>query len=134
MNKTIAVLISGFLIFVGIVACGTIPANQQTPQQIAAQVCPAMQITIANLSTLEGLDAQAKADLVTAQPIVSAVCAAGGTVDAASLQTLSATALPALIKIADAAPLKHELHDQIVLGLTVAQITLAGVLQVETPK
>lgn len=113
-----------------IAGCATAPgAPRQTPQQIAAQVCPAVQITVANLLVLRGLSTEAHDELATAAPIVDAVCAGTQAVDLASLKRLADTALPALIKIADAAPLQPSVHDQIIMGLTVGQIVLEGALQ-----
>jgi hypothetical protein len=133
----------GMLVLLAAVAAGAMSltgcaapvpgAPKPTPQQVLAQVCRAAQITVASLSGLRGLSAEAHDDLAAALPIVDAVCAAGATVDIASLKALRDTALPALIKIVDTAPLQPGVHDQIVLGLTVGQIVLAGALQAATP-
>lgn len=108
-------------------------APKPTPQQVLAQVCPAAQITVASLSVLRGLSDEAHEDLAVALPMVDSICAAGAKVDLASLRALNGTALPALLKIVDTAPLQPGVHDQIVLGLTVGQIVLAGALQAATP-
>lgn len=131
MLALIAVMAAGAMLLAGCAATAH-GATKSTPQQVLAQVCPAAQITVASLSALRGLSTEAHDDLLAAAPIVDAVCAAGATVDASSLRTLSETALPALIKIADAAPLSPSVHDQIVLGLTVGQIALAGAMKVAT--
>jgi len=110
--------------------CATAPgAPKQTPQQIAAQVCPAVQITVADLLVLHGLSTEAHDALTNAAPIVDAVCSGVQTVDMASLKRMADTALPMLIKIADAAPLQPSVHDQVIMGLTVGQIVLEGALQ-----
>jgi hypothetical protein len=110
--------------------CASAPAGQPlTPQQLAAQVCPAAQITVASLSVLRGLSVEAHEALVVVAPIVDAACAAGALDDIANLRALSERGLPALIKIADDSPLAPDVHDQIVLGLTVGQIVLTGALQ-----
>ena len=56
--------------------CVTAPrAEQLTPAQIAAQVCPAAQLTMASLSSLENLPPGARADIARAAPVVTAACA-----------------------------------------------------------
>ncbi|WP_116988836.1 hypothetical protein [Duganella sp. BJB475] len=132
MLLVIAMLAAGAMALTG---CATPApgAPKASPQQVLAQVCPAAQITVASLSVLRGLSTEAHDDLAVALPIVDAVCAAGATVDIASLKALNDTALPALIRIVETAPLQPGVHDQIVLGLTVGQIVLAGALQASGP-
>jgi len=108
--------------------CATGPAPRPTPAQIVAQVCPAAQLTMASLTALEDLPAAARADLTKASPIVGAVCAPGAAVDLSSLQELASTALPALLRIVDAAGLTPADHDKIVLSLTAGQIIIDGAL------
>lgn len=128
----------GALVLTAVIAAGLLltgcaaPGTQRpTPQQVLAQVCPAAQITVASLSVLRGLSTQAHDDLAVALPIVDAVCAAGAAVDVDSLKALNDTALPALLKIVDSAPLDPGVHDQIALGLTIGQIVLASALRAE---
>lgn len=118
-------LLAGALFLAGCAATGT---PRQTPQQLAAQVCPAAQVTISSLAALEGLTPAARVDLAQASPVVAAVCAPGAAVDLSSLRAMASTALPAMQRVVDAAGLPPDDHDRILLGLTVAQITLDGAL------
>lgn len=118
-------LLAGALILAG---CATTGAARPTPQQLAAQVCPAAQVTINSLAALEGLTPAARADLARAAPVVAAVCAPGAAVDLSNLRALAITALPAMLRIVDASGLPPDEHDRILLGLTVAKITLDGAL------
>ncbi len=128
----LAALAAGAMSLTG---CATTTPGAPAPsaRQVLAQVCPAAQITVASLSVLRGMSSEAHDDLAVALPIVDAVCAAGATVDIASLKALNDTALPALIKIVESAPLEPGVHDQIILGLTIGQIVLAGALQAAIP-
>ncbi|WP_295991537.1 hypothetical protein [Rugamonas sp.] len=116
-----------------LVGCATGAAPRPTPQQLAAQVCPAAQITIASLAALEDLPLAVGADLSRAVPIVGAVCVPGAAVDLGSLQALASTALPALLRIVEGSGLAPADHDRIVLGLTVGQIVLNGALMAAGP-
>lgn len=114
--------------------CATAPGAQKpAPAQVIAQVCPVVQITMASLLVLPGINEIARDDLATAGPIVNEVCAGAETVDLSSVRRLADTALPALIRIANVAPIQQYEHDQIVLSLTVGQVVLAGVLQAAKP-
>lgn len=131
MLVTLAIAAAAVLSMSG---CATAPGvPRQSPQQIAAQVCPATQTTVSGLLELRGLDAAAHSELVTAGQMVDAICASAGMVDLSSLKRMSDTVLPTMIRIAKAAPLDPGEHDQIVLELTVCQIVLDGALQAAQP-
>jgi hypothetical protein len=106
-------------------------AAAQTPAEIAAQVCPPLQTTLAGLNALVGLPIDAKVDLATVTPIVAAVCAAGTTVNFASLQTLQKSALPALVNALQASGMAVEQQNALVLDLTVAQLILTAAEQAQ---
>lgn len=79
---------------------GVAPQQAATPAptlpQVAAQVCPPVQASLAALQALPTLPAATQADLALAVPLVDAVCGVGATVDVSSLQALERTALPIL--------------------------------------
>lgn len=130
MRLAILPLLSIFAIAASmLVGCTTTAGTAQlTPAQVVAQVCPAVQITMTSLAALEDLPVSAIADLAKAAPVVQVVCSPNATIDLSSLQAMSSTAFPALLRIADAAGLSPAEHDRIVLGLTVSQIAIDGAL------
>ena len=69
-----------------------------SPQQIATQICPALQITISGMQAIAGLPAGATGTLAQAQTAADALCAASrvlSAADAASLEQLAfQTVLP----------------------------------------
>jgi hypothetical protein len=130
-------LISALAIAVFLSACtstGTTasPATQN-PAQVAAQICPPIQTALSGLNALAGLPAGAKADLDTVTPLVAGVCAAGESVNLASLQTLQQTALPAIINAVKASGMVVEQQNSVILDITAAQLVLTAVTQVQHP-
>lgn len=126
---------------VALAACGTLTAGPGTPvgspagkspAQIAAQVCPPLQATLTSLQGLI-LAPSAMADIALASTAVNTVCALGSTVNLANLQTIVATALPALVTVVKASPLTVAQQNAIILDLSVAQIIISGALAVATP-
>lgn len=124
-----------------LIGCGTLTAGPGTPvgspagkspAQIAAQVCPPLQATLTSLQGLI-LAPSAMADIALASTAVNTVCALGSTVNLANLQTIVATALPALVTVVKASPLTVAQQNAIILDLSVAQIIISGALAVATP-
>lgn len=105
-----------------------IPLNQ-TPAQIAEQICPPLQAALTGLDMLVGLPPTVKADLDAITPIVAGVCAAGATVDVSSLQALSKTALPTLINVVKASGLAVEKQNSVILDIEAAQFVLSAIVQ-----
>ena len=114
----------GALVFsvASLVGCADIAQqNAQTPAQIAAQVCPPIQATLASLQALPNLSDTAQANLTLAVPIVNTACGIGATVDMSGLQALERTALPILSDLVKAAPLSPAEQD----GIVAAQLVLS---------
>ncbi|VVD75410.1 hypothetical protein PHO31112_00814 [Pandoraea horticolens] len=111
-----------------ITACSTTGQSVSTPAQVAARVCPPVEVAITSLQQVSGMSDTALHALADAQPVVSAVCAAGSTVDAVNLQTLASAGLPAIITVVKASPLSAQDQDRIVMGVTTAQILLAAAI------
>ncbi|WP_147291627.1 hypothetical protein [Pandoraea pnomenusa] len=63
-------------------ACSTTAQSVPSPSQVAARVCPPVEVAIASLQQVSGMSNGALQSLAEAQPVVNAVCAAGSTVDA----------------------------------------------------
>lgn len=109
-------------------ACSTTGQAVQTPAQVAARVCPPVEVAITSLKQVNGMSDAALNALDQAQPIVSAVCAAGTSVDAVNLQVLATAGLPAIITVVKASPLSAQDQDRIILGVTTAQILLTAAI------
>lgn len=109
-------------------ACSTTAQSIPSPSQVAARVCPPVEVAIASLQQVSGMSDGALQSLAEAQPVVNAVCAAGSTVDAVNLQTLASAGLPAIITVVKASPLSLQDQDRIVMGVTTAQIFLAATI------
>lgn len=118
----------GMAALLSMTGCATTGGAPESPQQVAARVCPALQITGQNLLALDGLDEPAHAALLDAKPLVDAVCSAGA-VDVTTLRSLSESALPVLAKVINTAPLPQDQKARLMVSLTVAQIGIAGMLQ-----
>ena len=101
-------------------------AKVPSPAAVAAQICPSVQAVLPILSVPGVLAPEAEADLAIATPIINTVCAAGAAVQVADLHTLSANALPVLLKVAQTLPAKDQ--QAATLAIAVAQAALAPVL------
>lgn len=113
----------------GAPAAGLAPAPPiQTPAQIAARACPALTVTVTNLQGLIGLSDAAQAQLAKAHQIVDVACGAGAVVDVTSLQALLASGIPALQDLVRNAGLPMDDANQLLIGLSVAQVVLAGLV------
>jgi hypothetical protein len=113
----------------GTSAAGMPPAIvAQTPTQIAARVCPALTVTVTNLQGLMGLSDSIQAKLDNAHQIVDVACGAGAVVNLTSLRTLMDSGIPALQDLVRGAGLPNDDANQLLLGLSVAQVVLAGLV------
>lgn len=111
------------VLFLG--ACSTPPAAQ-SPQQIAAQVCPPLLAVLEDLADpLVIMPVGAKADIAIAAPIVAAVCSVNGKIDPTNLQSLAKTGWPALIHAVETS---SHLTQQAQDNLEVAKIVVDAVL------
>lgn len=129
MKKALLSILGIVLVMATAIACtATGGLVQQTPAQVAAQVCPPVNSGIDALQSMQAsLSATAQKDLTTAEPIVTAVCAAGATVTSTSLRALAKTALPAISTIVQATNLPNK--NDVVLALGIAQGVLNAVIQ-----
>ena len=129
MKKNLLYTIFAAIASIAIVAACTTPSGQQeTPAQIAAQVCPPTQAALTSLQALNGLPEGATKDLATVAPIVNAVCSASATVTTVNLQSLAQNALPTIITIVKASPLSSDDQNKIILDVTAAQIIVDAVM------
>jgi len=113
---------------VAFAGCTSAPVSIPTPQQLVTDFCPIVNADLAVLSVSPLLTASQQSLLTnTIIPDNKAVCAAGAVINVASLQTLQATAFPALITLVGSLP---DLPNQpaILLGLTLAQPILTQII------
>ena len=102
MNKSFRILASVTLAFATamLAGCPTVPANgtvtQQSPQQIAALICPVIQQSISQLQTVGTTNANVSNDLSKASIYVTEACSVTAVVNFQNLQALVTTGVPAL--------------------------------------
>ncbi len=108
-----------------------------TPAQLVTvvnkQFCPQAQIVVGSLRALVGQPADVQAALDAGAPVLAAFCAANATVDAASIQTLAETTLPALRNAVTAAVLDVDQKNSIILAIGATQIILNGIISAQVP-
>lgn len=138
MKKLLNIFIAA-LVAVALTACGTVAtpistgtAPVKSPQQIAAQICPDLTVTLSSLQALI-LPPNVTADLNSASFAVSLVCGVGATVNLASLQTVLATGLPALVSAIKASGMSTAAQNNAILLVSAAQIIVSGILAANTP-
>lgn len=128
-------IITSIAAVIALSACGTQTttgtSTVQTPQQIAAQVCPPVETALTGLQSLVGLPLDAMAAINTAIPVVNGVCAASATVNLASLQTLQQTALPAIMNAVKASSMSAEQQNAVVLDITAAKLIVTAFVQAQ---
>ena len=101
----------------------------QTPAEVAAAVCPQINVTLMSLGAL-ALDPKAMADIAIANEAVKLVCAPGAVVvDFSSLQNVANSSLPLLLGAVKDAGLEVAKQNELVLQLTGANIILNGAIQ-----
>lgn len=140
--KTFALALVATLL-VALAGCSTTTGVKPLqPAQIAAIACPQLNLVHAQLTALNAvlvanpataaIGAKATAQLAVVHPIVTAMCngaAAAPTVNAANIQALIQTGLPALSHLAGSLPLTPVQQAQVQAALVVAE-TAAGVVGV----
>lgn len=120
-------LISTCLVLAGCAAPAA-GGKAQTPQEIAAAVCPQVQGTLTALGAL-ALEPKAMADLEIAGKAVGVVCGAGAVVEFASLQTMANSSLPMILGAIKDAGLEAAEQNRLVLNVTAANLILNGAIQ-----
>lgn len=129
--KTISRTIFAVLAMLAMTACAPMQpqGSAQSPQQIAAQLCPSVTIALMSLQSLEGLSAGDTAALDKISNIVTPVCATvagGGLVAAMDLKTFASTYSPVLVSIVKSSSLATDQKNRILLDLAVAQIAITA--------
>lgn len=123
MQKVLIVLFSIF----ALTACQT-TGNKPTPAEIAAQVCPTMDVTLAVLQASPAISDGAKEEITRGQPIVRALCAPGAIADVSSLADLSDRMVPVLIQAIGESTLKDKEKQTLLLSVALIQIALNSVV------
>jgi len=128
IKKTLLVLAT----MIGLAACTTpvtINGTPQTPAQIAAIVCPIVNSDLAALQQLTDISASDKAAIQTKlQPIVTAACAATGTVNISNLQSLATTGYPVAQSLIQNSSLNAADKSNALIALNLLNGTLQAVL------
>ena len=97
-------ILFGALLLTG---CASVP-QMQTPQQIAAQVCPSVRAVLTMLSVPGTVPNVSQQDLANVAPTVDKVCLDLQNVDALSLRALHNNAVPILMQIINASNLPEQ--------------------------
>ena len=122
MNK------SKFLFAVSILAllsaCTTVGTTQQTPAQIAQQVCGPTQSVIAVLQADKGIAASGQAVLNKAAPQITALCSTASTATKTDLVSLTNFAFNVVLPVAEAT------HPELVPDLVAVQ-AIAGIVETQ---
>lgn len=119
-------LFAAVLFALSLAACQTVPQQPPDLADIAATICPPMQAALGVLAMPGMLEPAAEAEYAAAVPAVNAVCAAGRSVQLADLHSLS-IGLPTLAKLAQAAPISDGDRRAVIIGLAVAQASIAAI-------
>lgn len=110
----IAALAAVCVFFAGCATTG----STQTPAQVAATICPALQSEVSLLSASGVFTGGAQATLVNqVTPDVASVCAAGVTVTSISLQNLVNATLPVIVSAINASPMLAAQKNEAILAI-----------------
>lgn len=120
-------LVAASIFALVLAACQTVPQPPDVADVLAI-ACPPVQVALSVLAVPGALDPAVEADIAVAAPLVAAVCEARKTVRLDDLHALTATALPAVSRIAQASPLDQEQKQAVVLGVAVAQAALTPLI------
>lgn len=96
-----------------------------TPQQIATQICPALQVAIAGMQAIAGLPQGAHSTLTQAQSSANALCAASSALSANDAATLEQLAFQTVL------PLVETANPKLAAELEVAQLAVGFVNAIE---
>lgn len=112
-NLCLAAVLFASALFAG---CATTGA--QSPAQVAATICPALQSEISLLSASGVFTGGAQATLVNqVTPDVAGVCAAGVTVTTVTMQTLVNATLPVIVTAINASPMLAAQKNEAILAI-----------------
>ena len=130
MKRFSMLLAAGFLASAALVGCTSMPT--QTPAQIAANICPAVQSEIDVLQKSGVFTGGAQATLTEQiQPDVNAVCAAGVTVTTGDIRKLVQATFPVVVTVIANSSLtdQQKLQATVAVGVVVTGINTALSLQ-----
>lgn len=125
MNRLILILIGIAAMLLS--ACATAPASTKlTPAQVAARVCPDLQLLDQTFRDNPGLlSAEDQADLDKARPVVERVCSAAAQPASDDLKQLGNLAIPVLLNVVQTSPLPPDQKLAISLGINLAKTLVA---------
>ncbi|MGH8158381.1 MAG: hypothetical protein ACREPQ_09685 [Rhodanobacter sp.] len=140
-TRTLLVAVAAMLSLALFAGCTSSSVKPLSPAQVAAIACPQINLAVTQLTVFntvlvanpatKDFGTKANATLVSIQPTVAAVCAAGATVTATNLQALAQQALPALGTIAGTLPITPAQQAQVQGALVLAETAMgiAGVVE-----
>lgn len=129
ISLIVTVTLATMFVTVGCKTPITINGTPQTPAQIAAIVCPIVNSDLAALQQLTDISASDKAAIQTKlQPIVTAACAATGTVNISNLQSLATTGYPVAQSLIQNSSLNANDKNNALIALNLLNGTLQAVL------
>lgn len=110
----IAALAAACVSFAGCATTGT----TQTPAQVAATICPALQSEVSLLSASGVFTGGAQATLTNqVTPDIASVCAAGATVTTVTMQTLVNATLPVIVTAINASSMTSAQKNEAILAV-----------------
>lgn len=113
MNKLALLALAAFVALgLALASCTTAPTQANapafpaipalSPQQIATQICPALQVTIAGMEGIVGLPDGTYAQLKSAQSSATILCATASTLSNADVQSLEQLAFTTVLPLVEA--------------------------------
>ena len=122
MKKVLLAIVFAAIALAG---CAVQTVQPQSPAQVAAQVCPSLQLTLTSLQGLVGLSEDQAAGLEKASTDVARVCVLAQAAQSTDLRTLAAGALPTILALAKASALPDPVINNVVLAVGAAQIIIS---------
>jgi len=115
------------LVAAALTACATQPPAKLTPAQVAARICPDLQlINQTFIDTPQLLSPEDMANLSKAQPIVDHVCSLASTAPKPSdLKALAGAAVSILVEVVQASALPPDRKLAITVGVNLAKNLIA---------
>ncbi|AOZ06681.1 hypothetical protein [Cupriavidus malaysiensis] len=128
MKKLMLLCAAGIVALVSLAGCAGAPQAATTFQAQVVKACAVVQPTLQSVQAMT-VDDPAK-QVILAQLVKDngAVCAAGASVDASSVQSLVNTSVPAAIQVVGLLPLDPAARSGVQIGLMAFQVALAAAL------
>jgi hypothetical protein len=125
MKKIIAAIAAGFVALASLAGCASTGSTTQTPAQIAAAVCPAVQTELATVESA-GVFTGGAADTLTNQviPDVAAVCSATESATSTGISGIANTVIPLIVTAINNSSLDSSAKTTYILAIGAIQTTI----------